>query len=158
MLQKNQQKEKTVQMNFQRLFQLELDRTITELKAYQNEANMWLLDHQVNNSAGTLALHLAGNIQHFIGHVLGKTSYVRQRDEEFSLRGVLRSELILKLEDAKRVVDDVFPKLTDEQLKKTFPVNLLGTEETVELSVTYLLVHLGYHHGQISYHRRLLDH
>lgn len=157
MLQKNQEKGKTMQQNFQRLFQLEIDRIISEFQSYKKDENIWLLAGQVNNSSGTLALHLLGNIHHFIGHILGGTGYVRNREEEFAQRGISIIDIISKLEAVKQVIDDVFPKISNEQLMEKFPINLLGTDETVEFSVTYLLVHLAYHHGQISYHRRLLD-
>ena len=68
-----------------------------ELNAYQNDEQVWLLPEGLPNSGGTLALHIAGNLRHFIGTVLGGDPYVRDRDAEFSRRGVPRAEMIEKL-------------------------------------------------------------
>src|SRR3970282_1758330 len=65
-----------------------------ELNAYRTEDQIWALPAGLPNSGGTLALHAAGNLLHFVGAVLGGSSYVRDRDAEFSRRGVPRAELI----------------------------------------------------------------
>jgi len=31
-----------------------------------------------------LALHICGNLQHFVGAILGNTGYIRERDLEFT--------------------------------------------------------------------------
>src|SRR5687767_3848767 len=82
-----------------------------ELNAYQSEEQVWLLPAGLPNSGGTLVLHAAGNLQHFIGTVLGGSSYVRDRDAEFQRRGVPRAELIEELRRACRVVQETFGKL-----------------------------------------------
>ena len=45
---------------------------------------MWEVSGEIKNSAGNLCLHICGNLQHFVGAVLGNSGYVRKRDEEFS--------------------------------------------------------------------------
>jgi hypothetical protein len=50
-----------------------------ELNAYPDEEQVWALPPGLPNSAGTLALHAAGNLRHFIGTVLGGGSFVRRR-------------------------------------------------------------------------------
>jgi hypothetical protein len=59
-----------------------------EITDYTNEDDLWKVEGEILNSAGTLCLHLCGNLQHFVGAVLGNSGYIRQRDEEFSLRNV----------------------------------------------------------------------
>ena len=61
----------------------DLDRLIKELSAYSDEKIIWQTEGEVNNSAGHLSLHLIGNLNHFIGHVMGGTDYERDRDNEF---------------------------------------------------------------------------
>ena len=51
-----------------------------DLDDYENEKDIWKIDGQILNSAGNLVLHIAGNIQHFIGTVIGNTNY-KQRQE-----------------------------------------------------------------------------
>lgn len=137
------------------LFQRDIDRVIDELNQYAHEADIWKIGGDIKNSAGNLALHLAGNLQHFIGADLGKTGYVRDREFEFAGKDVKREELIVQLQKAKQVIKDVLPKLSDEVLKAPFP-GKIPIEATTEGFLLHLYNHFGYHHGQINYHRRLL--
>ena len=137
------------------LFLRDLDKLIGEINQYPTEESIWLLSGDVKNSGGTLSLHLAGNLQHFIGAQLGSSGYVRDRDYEFSARNVPKSQLIQEVEKAKEVIKNVIPKLTDEQLKKEFP-GQIPIEATTEGFLLHLYNHLGYHLGQVNYHRRLL--
>ncbi len=75
-----------------------------EIAAYGDERDLWRMAPGVPNSAGTLALHLAGNIQHYLGARLGGTAYVRDRPAEFAERGVPRAELLARVEAARAAV------------------------------------------------------
>src|ERR1041384_649946 len=61
-----------------------------ELEAYHDESLIWAQPAGLPNSTGTLALHLAGNLRHYVGAVLGGNGYIRDRDLEFSARGLSR--------------------------------------------------------------------
>lgn len=104
------------------LFNRDLNKLKTEIEAYQNEENLWKIDKNIANSAGNLTLHLVGNINHFIGAQLGNTGYVRHRELEFSLNDVPRAELIEKLEATIAMIDSVLPQLSEEDLKKEYPL------------------------------------
>src|SRR4029077_19219374 len=69
-----------------------------ELEAYADERDIWRIQPGISNSAGNLALHLTGNLQYFIGTVLGGTGYVRDRDAEFNRRDVSRAELLRQVD------------------------------------------------------------
>ncbi|MBC8173276.1 MAG: DinB superfamily protein, partial [Chitinophagales bacterium] len=58
-----------------------IDAAVNELKQYSTEDNIWKVPPGINNSAGNLALHLAGNLNYFFGTLLGQTGYVRDRDK-----------------------------------------------------------------------------
>ena len=60
------------------------------------------------NSAGNLALHLAGNLQ-FYGHVSGNTGYVRDRDKEFSDKNVPQQTVIELLRHTHNVIQKHCP-------------------------------------------------
>ena len=79
------------------LFQRELRALRREIEAYPDERQLWETPGGVANSAGNLALHVCGNLQHFIGARLGDTGYVRDRDAEFARRGVSRSEILAEI-------------------------------------------------------------
>ncbi len=147
----------SVQEDLQQLFERDLKQAITELKAYQNEENLWKLNGEISNTAGNLLLHICGNLRHFIGSTLGDSGYIRRRDDEFNLKDVKRSELISELKTTKKVVSEVIGELSDEQLKETFPINVFGKEMTTQFFLIHLYGHLNYHLGQVNYHRRLLD-
>lgn len=139
------------------LFNRDLNKLKTEIEAYQNEENLWKTDKNIANSAGNLCLHLVGNINNFIGAQLGNTGYIRHREQEFSLKDVPRTELIQKIEATIAMIDSVLPQLSEEDLKKEYPLVVFESAMTADYFLIHLLAHLDYHLGQINYHRRLLD-
>lgn len=66
------------------LLQRDLQKLKEEIDAYANEDRLWYVEKNIANSAGNLCLHLVGNLNTFIGAVLGKTGYIRHRELEFS--------------------------------------------------------------------------
>lgn len=127
-----------------------------ELEAYPDERLLWALPPGLPNSAGTLALHLAGNLQHYVGALLGGTGYVRNRDEEFAARDVPREVILAQISKAEAAVGEALPRLNEEQMSLPFPEPIREHHlQTGEL-LLQLAVHLGYHLGQVSYHRRLV--
>ncbi|HEX2719050.1 MAG TPA: hypothetical protein VHM67_15380, partial [Gemmatimonadaceae bacterium] len=70
------------------------------IEAYPDDASVWRPMPGIANVGGTLALHIAGNLQHFIGAVLGGTGYVRDRDAEFARRDVSRDEILREIDAA----------------------------------------------------------
>src|SRR5262245_21734885 len=75
-----------------------------EIEAYPEERMIWETPPGISNSAGTLTLHLAGNLQHYVGRHLGGSSYVRDRPAEFARRNVARAELLAEIAAAERAV------------------------------------------------------
>jgi len=139
-----------------KLFLRDFDRLKTELNAYVNEADLWIVQGGISNSAGNLALHLLGNTRHFIGHVLGGSGYTRNREAEFTLRNVPLPTLLEALEKAANEVSAALTRLTSDDLEKPYPINVFGYEMTTAHFMLHLLGHFDYHLGQINYHRRLL--
>src|SRR6478609_12182568 len=97
------------------LFMRDLKKLKLEIESYQHEENIWKVDKKIANSGGNLCLHLVGNLNTYFGTTLGNTGYVRDRDAEFSTRGVPQKELIKKIEATIPVVDKVLSNLTAEQ-------------------------------------------
>jgi DinB family protein len=127
-----------------------------ELQAYKTEDQVWLVPPGLPNSGGTLALHAAGNLLHFIGAVLGGTSYVRDRDAEFSRRGVPRSELIEGLRQASEVVTATLSALDPAKLEAPYPLPVLNRRLDTGDFMMHLATHLAYHTGQVDFHRRIV--
>ena len=139
------------------LFTRDLNQLKKEIESYQNEEAIWKIDKDILNSAGNLSLHLVGNINHFIGAILGNSGYVRNRELEFSLKNIPKTELILQIEKTIEVVHSSLDQLSEEDMNKEYPIQALGYPMTTEYFLIHLFGHLNYHLGQINYHRRLLD-
>ena len=140
-----------------KLFLRDLEKLKTEITSFKDEKKIWEISGDIKNSAGNLCLHLCGNLQHFVGAVLGNSGYVRKRDEEFSKKNVPIRELVAEIELTIKVVQKTLQELKEEDLQKTYPINVFGYEMTTEYLLTNMAAHLNYHLGQINYHRRLLD-
>lgn len=139
------------------LFKRDLNKLKAELELYKDESNLWLTPKDISNSTGTLALHIVGNLSHFVGAILGNTGYIRKRDLEFSLRGVLRNEIISQIDGVIEVVENTLNNLTQDDLDKQYPLQPFKFEMTTEYFLVHLVMHLSYHLGQVNYHRRLLE-
>ena len=139
------------------LFERDLERLKTEIELYKDEDNLWLVKEGISNSAGNLCLHLLGNLNHFIGTLLGHTGFVRHREDEFSLKNIPRQDLITNIENCRLVVKTTLQKLTADDFEKEFPQKIFEKSMNTEMMLMHLTTHLTYHLGQINYHRRLLD-
>ncbi|HTA27684.1 MAG TPA: DinB superfamily protein, partial [Bacteroidia bacterium] len=80
------------------IFERELNKLIEEIKLYPNEGKIWQLTAGIKNSGGNLCMHICGNLQHFIGHVLGNSGYIRNRDREFTVTNIPAIELIAEIQ------------------------------------------------------------
>lgn len=127
-----------------------------ELQAYPDEADIWRTPPGVTNSAGTLALHLAGNLRHYIGAVLGNSGYVRNREAEFALRNVPRAEILAQIDAAVVEVTAALAVFPPEKLAEEYPLVIGGVNVQTRDWLLHLVSHLAYHLGQIDYHRRLV--
>lgn len=139
------------------LFLRDLEKLNTEITSYKKEENLWKTSGDIKNSAGNLCLHLCGNLQHFVGAILGNSGYVRKRDEEFSKKNIPVPELVAEIDLTLEVLKKTFAELKEDDLQKFYPINIFGYEMTTEYLLTHMAAHLTYHLGQINYHRRFLD-
>jgi uncharacterized damage-inducible protein DinB len=146
-----------IQNSLAELFERDIQKVITEIQAYKKEESLWMISEGISNSAGNLSLHLIGNLNHFIGKILGGSDYVRNREAEFSIKNIKREKLIQDLLKAKSTVSGTLRNLPQETLYSIYPVKVFENEMTTFQFITHLLAHLNYHLGQINYHRRLLD-
>jgi uncharacterized damage-inducible protein DinB len=135
----------------------DLSKLKLELESYQTEEQIWKTDKGISNSAGNLCLHLIGNLNTYIGATLGNTSYIRDRDSEFALKDIPRSELVSRIDQTINMIQQVLPALTQDQIASEYPLLVLKEKTTTEYFLIHLAMHLSYHLGQVNYHRRLID-
>ena len=142
------------------IFERELTKLIEEIKLYKTDKDIWEVSKSINNSGGNLCLHICGNLNHFIGAVLGDTGYVRNRDSEFSEKNLSKTKLISEIQETIKVVTKTLETILDQDLDKeytAFPPHLLGKEKLSKFYfLAHLIAHMDYHIGQINYHRRLI--
>ncbi|TDE18404.1 DinB family protein [Dyadobacter psychrotolerans] len=141
----------------QTLFDRDLKRLKAEIQQYNNEEKIWYFEKNITNSAGNLCLHLIGNLNTYIGAQLGQTTYIRNRDLEFSAKNIPRTELLSKIEETIHVVKETLEKLSEHELEMEYPIVVFDKKTSTEYLLVHLTTHLTYHLGQINYHRRLLD-
>lgn len=128
-----------------------------EVESYPSDDKLWETAPGITNPGGNLVLHLAGNIQYFFGAVLGGTDYKRYRDAEFGSRDLPKAELLREIDGAIAAVGAGIAKVSDADLKKPFPEAVGGVTPTTGVFLAHLAVHLGYHLGQVDYHRRIIS-
>jgi hypothetical protein len=128
-----------------------------EIEGYKDEQTIWRVREGISNSGGNLALHLVGNLNQYIGVVLGGTDYVRNREAEFGLKDVPRAKLLQQIEDTKSVLALTLSKLDPAVLELDYPTPFNSETRTTQWVLIWLISHFGYHLGQVNYHRRLLE-
>lgn len=142
--------------SLKKLFDRDLDKLKDELSKYKQEKSLWAVKKNISNSAGNLTLHIIGNLNHFIGGVLGNNGYVRDRDAEFTKKDVPVNDLLQSIDEVKTTIYNTLEGISEEQLQDNFPINVFGYEMTTLFFLIHLHSHLTYHVGQINYHRRLI--
>ena len=139
------------------LFNRDLNKLKLEIESYQNESNIWYIEKEISNSAGNLCLHIIGNLNTYIGAQIGKTNYVRNRELEFSNKNIPKASLTAQIDATIQTINEALHLLSDEDLRKEYPLLVFDTKTSTEFLLIHLTTHLAYHLRQINYHRRLLD-
>ena len=124
---------------------------------FVDESDLWLLQGDVKNSPGNLCLHLCGNLQYFIGAVIGKSGYERNREDEFDLKNVPKNKLLQEIDQTKSAVYTALMAFNANKLGKRYPIEVFKEPISYITFLIHLTGHLNYHLGQINYHRRLLQ-
>ncbi len=137
------------------LFQRDLEKLCAELEQYPDEATLWTVVGDIKNSAGNLALHVVGNLNHFIGVKLGNSGYLRNREAEFARKDIPRTKILEQLKNTKTMIGRVLLSLDDAALEAPYPEEPLGYKVTTGYFLLHLYGHLNWHLGQVNYHRRL---
>lgn len=132
----------------------DIRKLIDELNLFKNEENLWKTTGSLKNSAGNLALHIIGGTNYLIGTTLANTGYIRNRDLEFTRKGVDRKELVAGLEALMPLIGETLTKLN---LEADYPRPFDDATRSNGYVLVQLLVHLNYHLGQVNYLRRMLE-
>lgn len=126
-----------------------------QVAAYPTDAMLWQQLPGLTNCGGTLVLHLAGNLRHYIGAMLGQTGYVRDRGQEFAARDLSRAALQEEIKDAILAVDATLKALDPAVLDSPYPELVGNVQLGTRMFLLHLSTHLTYHLGQVDAHRRI---
>lgn len=138
------------------IFERDLDNLAKEIEAYEDENKLWLVTLGTRNSGGNLALHLIGNLRHYVGGTLGNSGYVRNRDAEFAAKGIPKSEILGDIHKTKEEVLNIINGFSEDEMSKNYPIQVFHKDMSTSFFLIHLTTHLGYHLGQINYHRRMI--
>ena len=138
-------------------YERDIRKLIEEVNLFSNEEDLWRTQGSINNSSGNLVLHIIGGLNHFFGATLAQTGYVRDRDKEFTRKGVDRKDLVAQLEKCIPMVTKTIHSLTQEKMDAGFPIFFDKQGTSTSYVLLQLLLHLNYHLGQVNYLRRTLE-
>jgi hypothetical protein len=138
-------------------YERDIRKLIDEINMFRVEENVWKVQGSVKNSCGNLLLHIIGGLNFLIGTRLGNTGYVRDREQEFTARGVSRAELVSQLEALIPMIGRTLNGLTKAEMEAEYPAFFDKPGATNSYVLIQLLAHLNYHLGQVNYLRRILE-
>jgi len=135
-------------------YERDIRKLIEEVNLFKSEENLWRTEGSVKNASGNLVLHIIGGMNYLIGTTLGRTGYVRDRDGEFTRKGVAKKDLIKQLEALIPMVKGV---ITAVDMDADYPMIFDDATRSNSYLLVQLLAHLNYHLGQVNYLRRVLE-
>ena len=134
----------------------ELEGFRREIALFADDAALWRVVPGIANSAGNLALHVAGNLQYFVGTCVGGGAYIRDRPAEFSTRGGTRAEVDSVLLAAIDSVNATLVTCSEAALNEAMPGAPGGMPMRTGMFLLHLVAHTAFHLGQAGYLRRML--
>jgi hypothetical protein len=139
------------------LYRRDLSRLKQQIEAFRSDEMLWRTLPGISNSAGTLVLHLEGNLREYIGRQLGQVSYVRNRPLEFTANSIEKSELLRRITELSVLIPSTIESLPQEAMEREYPEAVLGRALTTGAFLIHLYGHLNWHLGQLDYLRRILS-
>jgi len=138
-------------------YERDIRKLIEEVNLFSNEDNLWRTHGSVKNTSGNLVLHIIGGLNYLVGTQLAQTGYVRNRDQEFTSKGVKKEYLIAGLEELIPMINKTLNAFTQEDMEAEYPLIFDDMKVSNSYVLLQLLLHLNYHLGQINYLRRMLE-
>ncbi len=137
------------------IFERDLQVLYEEVEATPDDT-LWRTPNGIPNSVGTLAVHLCGNLEHFIGHLLGGSGYQRDRAAEFSGTPLPKSEVLSRITACAVAVDRTLsalpPNTLDDPMPEPPPHHAGRSKRFFLLQLS---CHLSRHMGQLNVLRRM---
>jgi hypothetical protein len=130
---------------------------IIELIESLPEDQLWSKGCGIPNSIGTLARHLTGNLNHYLGAGILKNGYVRERDQEFTETDLSKEKVISDLRDAVNVAKEAVGAIDEAQIDEPYRSPCDQEYESLAYHIVRLATHLALHVGQADYAKNCLQ-
>ena len=128
----------------------------SEIEAFPSSELVWTVHESITNSAGVLAMHGCGNLNHYIGKVLGGSNYVRNRNLEFETQMLSTADICAEIDRTIAMLESVLPSLDSSVLERVYPEKVGGNQLMTRDFLLHLCTHLSFHLGQAGYLRRMI--
>jgi Protein of unknown function (DUF1572) len=139
------------------MYERDISKLIEEINSFKDDGNLWKTCGTIKNSSGNLALHIIGGLNYLIGATLSNTGYIRNRDQEFTDKGIGKKRIVQQLQELIPMINETLHSLTPEQMDSPYPAFFDKENATNSYVLTQLLLHLNYHLGQVNYLRRVFE-
>ena len=117
---------------------------------------IWHKENINTNAVGNLILHLCGNVRQWIMHALDGQEDVRQRDLEFSEKGLRPTiELKAQLDTLSKELDEALDRIVEQDLLEVKTIQKYFKESGVSI-LFHVTEHFSYHTGQITYYTKMV--
>src|SRR4029453_8859630 len=134
----------------------ELEGFRREIDGFPDDETVWQTVPGVTNAAGNLALHVAGNLQYYVGGVLGGSGYVRNREAEFGRRSGARSEIVAEINAAIAAVRAVLPGRAESGPSEMFPEPIVGNALPIHRFLLRVAPPAAFHLDRAAYGRPIV--
>ena len=124
---------------------------LTDLIESLTPNQLWSKAGGIPNSIGTLARHLTGNLDHYLGAGILKNGYVRQRDKEFSETGVPKAQVVSELRAAVEVAVRAAETIDGEAIGQPHTTPCGVECESLAFHIVETATHFAFHCGQADY-------
>jgi len=138
------------------LYKREIDRLKNEIMSYDADEKLWK-QFEGTIPAGNLCLYLTGNLQHYIGNLIGDSGYIRNKEAEMKARNLSKERLLEEIDNMKEVVINTLEEVTKTDLQKVFPTNEFDEPVTTEYYLIHLLKNFSFYLGQIKFHHQMVS-
>jgi hypothetical protein len=125
---------------------------VRDLSEKLSEQEFWTKPYPYGNSVGHLALHIIGNLNHYIGAHIAQTGYVRDRDREFTESDPPpKEEVVRRVDEVVELVAKTIEGQTTDSW--TAGYNAIGMESANNRFMAFLrcAAHFQHHIGQMIY-------
>ncbi len=120
-----------------------------DLNSLPDEALDWSPGHEMN-SVSVIITHLTGAERFLVGDIIMGDPSNRNRDAEFTVKGVSKADLVRRLNESEAYITNAFEKLTMASLDQERLHPRHGNQVKVAWALLHCLDHVALHLGHLQ--------